>query len=49
MQLDDAQAIKKIFGGKIMVFGGDFQQIVLVVPKGRQKNIISALLFQSHL
>jgi len=24
MQLDDAQAIEKIFGGKIMVFGGDF-------------------------
>jgi hypothetical protein len=24
MQLDDAQAIKKIFGGKTMVLGGDF-------------------------
>ncbi len=25
MQLDDAHAIEKIFGGKIMVLGGDFQ------------------------
>jgi hypothetical protein len=24
MQLDDAQAIEKIFGGKTVVFGGDF-------------------------
>jgi len=24
MQLDDAQATEKIFGGKIVVFGGDF-------------------------
>jgi hypothetical protein len=24
MQLDDAQAIEKIFGGKIVVVGGDF-------------------------
>jgi hypothetical protein len=25
MQLDDAHATKKIFGGKIVVLGGDFQ------------------------
>jgi hypothetical protein len=25
MQLDDAQATKKIFGGKTMVLGGDFR------------------------
>jgi ATP-dependent DNA helicase PIF1 len=34
MQLDDAQAIDKIFGGKIVVLGGDFRQILLVIPKG---------------
>ncbi len=34
MQLDDAQATEKIFGGKIVVLGGDFQQILPVVPKG---------------
>jgi hypothetical protein len=34
MQLDDAQVIEKIFGGKTVVLGEDFQQILLVVPKG---------------
>jgi len=34
MQLDDAQATKKIFGGKTVVLGGDFQQILAVIPKG---------------
>jgi hypothetical protein len=34
MQLDDAQAIGKIFGGKTTVLGGDFLQILPVVPKG---------------
>ncbi len=28
MQLDDAQATDKIFGGKTVVLGGDFQQIL---------------------
>jgi hypothetical protein len=34
MQLDDAHAIEKIFGGKTMVLGRDFRQILPVVPKG---------------
>jgi len=33
MQLDDPHAIKKIFGGKTVVLGGDFRQILHVVPK----------------
>jgi hypothetical protein len=49
MQLDDAQATKKIFGGKTVVFGGDFRQILPVVPKGGQKDIVSASLPRSHL
>jgi len=49
MQLDDAQATKKIFGGKTVVLGGDFQQILPVVPKGGRENIVSASLLRSHL
>jgi len=40
MQLDDAQATEKIFGGKTVVLGGDFRQILLVVPKGGQEDKI---------
>jgi hypothetical protein len=39
MQLDDAQATKKVFGGKTVVLGGDFRQILLVVPKGDEKTL----------
>jgi hypothetical protein len=49
MQLDDAQVTEKIFGGKTVVLGGDFRQILLVVPKGGREDIVSASLPQSHL
>jgi ATP-dependent DNA helicase PIF1 len=49
MQLDDAQAIEKIFGGKTVVLDGDFRQILLVVPKGGREDIVGALLLLSHL
>ncbi|KAH8934536.1 hypothetical protein BDL97_18G088100 [Sphagnum fallax] len=39
MQLDDTQATEKIFGGKTVVLGGDFRQILPVVPKGRREDI----------
>jgi len=45
MQLDDAQVTGKIFGGKTMVLGGDFRQILPVVPKGGREDIVSASLF----
>ncbi len=34
MQLDDVEVTKKIFGGKTLVLGRDFRQILPVVPKG---------------
>ncbi len=43
-QLDDAQATDKI-----VVLGGDFRQILPVIPKGGQKDIVSASLHRSHL
>jgi ATP-dependent DNA helicase PIF1 len=44
MQLDDAHATIKIFGGKTVVIGGDFRQILPIVSEGGQENIVSVLL-----
>jgi ATP-dependent DNA helicase PIF1 len=49
MQLDDAQATNKIFGGKTVVLGADFRQNMPVVPKGGREDIVSVSLPQSHL
>jgi hypothetical protein len=49
MQSDDAQATEKIFGGKTVVLGGDFRQILPVIPKGGREDIVSASLPRSHL
>ncbi|KAL7601710.1 hypothetical protein Lser_V15G22262 [Lactuca serriola] len=37
------------FGGKVIVFGGDFRQILLVVPGGSRQNIVNASLSSSYL
>ena len=37
------------FGGKVIVFGGDFRQILPVIPRGNKEEIINASLVMSHL
>ncbi|KAK9689010.1 hypothetical protein RND81_09G027900 [Saponaria officinalis] len=37
------------FGGKVVVFGGDFRQIFSVVPHKSQKEVVDASLVSSHL
>ena len=37
------------FGGKVVVMGGDFRQILPVVPRGRKADVIAATLNQSQL
>ncbi|XLU66211.1 hypothetical protein S245_025264 [Arachis hypogaea] len=37
------------FGGKVMVMGGDFCQVLPVVPKGSKSQMISASIVKSHL
>jgi ATP-dependent DNA helicase PIF1 len=31
---------ESIFGGKVVVFGGDFRQILPVVPRGTRSDIV---------
>ncbi|XP_028201911.1 uncharacterized protein LOC114386104 [Glycine soja] len=38
-----------IFGGKVMVFGGDFQQILPVIPRGSRSDIVNATINSSYL
>ena len=37
------------FGGKVVVLGGDFRQILPVVPQGTRQDIINASINSSHL
>ena len=37
------------FGGKVMVFGGDFRQVLSVVPRGTRAQIFDATLLQSYI
>lgn len=38
-----------IFGGKFIVFGGDFRQILPVVPRGTHSNIVHSSLNASYI
>jgi ATP-dependent DNA helicase PIF1 len=38
-----------LFGGKVVVFGGEFRQVLLVVKKGGQEETVRACLMKSHL
>ncbi|XP_022019108.1 uncharacterized protein LOC110919136 [Helianthus annuus] len=37
------------FGGKVIVFGGDFRQILHVIPNGTRQEIVSASLSSSYI
>ncbi|XP_052621047.1 uncharacterized protein LOC111921783 [Lactuca sativa] len=37
------------FGGKTIVFGGDFRQILLVIPNGSRQEIVNASLCSSYI
>ncbi|RZB70611.1 hypothetical protein D0Y65_035545 [Glycine soja] len=39
----------KIFGGKVMVFGGDFRQILPTIPRGSRSDIVNATIDSSYL
>lgn len=37
------------FGGKVMVFGGDFRQVLPIVPRGNRAQAVDAALSRSYL
>ncbi|KAF8805153.1 DUF889-domain-containing protein, partial [Phlegmacium glaucopus] len=45
----DLRNCHKPFGGLTMIFGGDFQQILPVIPKGSRADIVDACLQKSYL
>ncbi|XP_031121074.1 ATP-dependent DNA helicase PIF1-like [Ipomoea triloba] len=45
----DPNSVHKTFGGKTVVLGGDFRQILPVVPKGSRQDIVSAAINSSYL
>jgi ATP-dependent DNA helicase PIF1 len=45
----DILGSETIFGGKVMVFGGDFRQILPVVPNGSRHDIVNASLSSSYI
>lgn len=49
LQLKDPEVKEKPFGGKVVVLGGDFRQILPVVPKGNRQHIVGASLHKSNL
>ncbi|KAJ9558879.1 hypothetical protein OSB04_013493 [Centaurea solstitialis] len=40
---------EKLFGGKVVVFGGDFRQILPVIPKGSRHDIVNSSLNSSYI
>ena len=49
MKAVDQLLKEKLFGGKVVVFGGDFHQILPVVIKGTREDIMEACLYRSIL
>ena len=47
MRCAGRDASDKPFGGLVVVFGGDFRQILPVVPKGSRQDIVHAAIFSS--
>ncbi|KAI3687642.1 hypothetical protein L1987_81342 [Smallanthus sonchifolius] len=46
---DEKNNSKMMFGGKVVVFGGDFRQILPVIPNGSRNEIVNACLSSSYI
>ncbi|XP_022023789.1 uncharacterized protein LOC110924055 [Helianthus annuus] len=47
--LKDIFKCEMTFGGKVMVFGGDFRQILPVVPNGSRRDFVNASITSSYI
>ncbi|KAG5552563.1 hypothetical protein RHGRI_010594 [Rhododendron griersonianum] len=47
--LKDIMSNNSVFGGKVIVFGGDFRQVLPVVPRGTRAETVHASLAKSYL
>uniref|UniRef100_A0A0R0JM12 ATP-dependent DNA helicase n=1 Tax=Glycine max TaxID=3847 RepID=A0A0R0JM12_SOYBN len=47
--ITDKSKSSQIFGGKVIVFGGDFRQILPVIPRGTRSDIVNAAINSSYL
>ena len=49
LHIQNPNCANKPFGGKVVVLGGDFRQILLVVKKGRREDIVHSAINKSYL
>jgi len=47
--MKDDLTCNSVFGGKVVVFGGDFRQILPVIPRGSRSDIVHATINASYL
>nr|GFC09906.1 ATP-dependent DNA helicase PIF2-like [Tanacetum cinerariifolium] len=46
---DPSVAFDKVFGGKVVLFGGDFRQILPVITNGGRQDVVNATINSSYL
>nr|XP_029145225.1 uncharacterized protein LOC112718243 [Arachis hypogaea] len=49
LRFNNKDSLEQPFGGKTIVFGGDFRQILPVIPKGSRQEIVNATINSSYL
>ncbi|KAL3655713.1 hypothetical protein CASFOL_000109 [Castilleja foliolosa] len=49
MKVNDRANFDKPFGGKTIVFGGDFRQILSVIPKGSRQDVVNTTINSSYI
>ena len=48
LQFSNSSNLDQSFVGKVVVFGGDFRQILSILPKARRQEIVHAIINSSY-